>query len=433
MKGFERPLIKTLIPGKKSLNLSKKLQNLECRNITFVAEDYPVFLEKSYMMNVWDVDGNRFVDLTSFFGVSFIGHNHPIVQKCLKSPDLINGLGDVLPSESKVTLLEELNDFAGGGYRGILGQNGADAVEAAIKTAFLYTGKPGIIAFEGGYHGLSFGALMTTYNSKFRDPFSVYLPAHTEYFSFPDGGEGSEMILEQIDKYMKMKDNVGLVLMELIQARGGVRIFPAEFVKGIAEICRKYRVVLAFDEIYTGLGRCGKPFCFEYYGVIPDILILGKALSSSFPISVMMGKEKIMEAWPTSTGEAIHTSTFLGHPLISKIAFEVVKYIRRNRLWENASEMGEYILKKLIPLREKYQNLVKDIRGKGLLIGIEIEGASVFDISRELLKRGYITLSSGLRGEVLELTPPVAITKKIVDEFVLVFEDVLKLWTSTRR
>lgn len=433
MRGFEKPSIKTEIPGPESRMLSQRLKAVECQNVTYLAEDYPIFLNKSDATNVWDVDGNRYVDLTSFFGVSFIGHNHPLIRRCLGEPDLVNGLGDVLPSVSKVELLEEINRLLGGGYVGILGQNGSDAVESAIKTAYLYTGKPGIIAFKGAYHGLSLGALMATYNPKFKDPFRAYLPDNTIYFVFPTSLEESDAVGREIEDHLRSRNDVGLVILELIQARGGVKIVPKDFVKRLAELSKEYGVVLAFDEIYTGCGRCGRLFLYEYYGVQPDVIILGKALSSSFPLSVMMAKEHIMKAWPKSGGEAIHTSTFLGHPLMSKVALEVLRYIEKEKLWKVAEKSGEYLMKKLLNLREKHPDCVKDVRGMGLLVGIELNGISAFELSKELLKMGYIVLPSGLNGEVLEITPPVIVSKEIIDDFIQVLSRVLEQWTSIQK
>ncbi|MDI6851574.1 MAG: aspartate aminotransferase family protein [bacterium] len=424
MKGFELPLIRTEVPGPVSKDLMNRLKSVECRNITYVSDDFPIFIEKSYMVNVWDVDGNRFVDLTSFFGVSLIGHNHPLVRESINTADIVNGMGDVLPSLSKVELLEGINLLLGGGYKGILAQNGADSVESAIKTAWLYTGRQKVISFENAYHGLSIGTLPVTFNPKFRQPFCGTIPDWGISVPFPGLKKSSEEVLQIIERHLQ-SGNVAMILLEPIQARGGIRKFPTEFVKKISEMAKDFNVLLAFDEIFTGFGRCGKLFAFEYFDVKPDIIILGKALSSSFPISAMMAREEVMDAWPVSEGEAIHTSTFLGHPLICKVAKNVLDHIQKNRLWDEADSKGNYFIKKLIALQEEFREFVVDVRGWGLLIGIELKGISAFDISRALLKKGYITLPSGPYGEVLELTPPVVITEEIIDNFVAVLREVL--------
>uniref|UniRef100_A0A7C2P8S6 Aspartate aminotransferase family protein n=1 Tax=candidate division WOR-3 bacterium TaxID=2052148 RepID=A0A7C2P8S6_UNCW3 len=424
MKGFELPLVRTKVPGPVSRDLMNRLKAVECQNITYLSDDFPVFIEKSYMMNVWDVDGNRFVDLTSFFGVSLIGHNHPLVRESINSADIVNGMGDVLPSLSKVELLEKINSLLGGGYKGILAQNGADSVESAIKTAWLYTGRQKVISFENAYHGLSIGTLPVTFNPKFKQPFSDTIPDWGISVPFPGLKQTPEEVLQLIERHLQC-GNVAMILLEPIQARGGIRKFPAEFVKKLSQMAKDFNVLLAFDEIFTGFGRSGKLFAFEYFDVKPDIIILGKALSSSFPISAMMAREEVMDAWPVSEGEAIHTSTFLGHPLICKIAKNVLDHIEKNRLWIDAESKGNYFLKKLTALKEEFKDLIADVRGWGLLIGIEFRGISAFDISKALLKKGYITLPSGPRGEVLELTPPVVVTEEIIDNFVAVLREVL--------
>jgi len=425
MKGLELPKVKTPIPGKNSINLAQRLQDVECPNITYLSHDYPVFLEKSYLLNVWDVDGNRFVDLTSFFGVSLPGHNHPLIKKVLKNPKIINGMGDVLPSRSKVELLEKLSHWLGGGYQGILSQNGSDAVESALKTAFLYTKKKGVIAFEGGYHGLSFGGLFVTFNPKFKEPFKDVIAPITRYFPYPYE-ENWHQVLDEIRSFITTEKDVGLVLIEPVQARGGVRIAPKEFMTELYRITREFGVLLAFDEIFTGFGRCGKPFAFEYYGIKPDIITLGKAFSSAFPISVMMAKREVMSAWPSSDGEAVHTYTFLGHPLLCQVALEVLNYMEKEKVWVQSEEKGRKFLEKLRPLQTEFPKLIKGVRGLGLLIGVEFFEPVAFEVSKVLLRFGYITLPSGLRGEVLELAPPVLITEGIMDDFVSALKKVLK-------
>ncbi len=419
-----KPQIKTSIPGPKSLELARILKDVESQNITFISDDFPVFLEKSKSLYVFDVDGNRYVDLTSFFGVSLIGHNHPVIRKILRTPKLLNGMGDVLPSRSKVEFLSEISSLLGGGYVGILGQNGADAVESAIKTAWLYTGKKYIITFEGSYHGLSIGTLPVTYNPKFKKPFEGIIPEYSISMPFPADEKSSSTVFEEIKKSVEKYD-VAMILLEPIQARGGVRIFPKDFVKKLYDLAKEKEVVLVFDEIFTGFGRCGRLFAFEYFEVKPDIVILGKALSSSFPLSLMMGRKEIMSAWPISDGEAIHTSTFLGHPLICDVALNVVRQIVKNSLWERSEKMGSYFLSLLTRIKERFPYLIKDVRGRGLLIGIEFSEIPAFEVSKELLKKGYIALPSGIKGEVLELAPPVEITKGTMELFAKVLEETL--------
>ena len=429
-RGFEFPLIRTEIPGPESRILSKKLKEVESPNITYISHDFPIFIKKSYMMNVWDVDGNRYIDMTSLFGVSAIGHSSSLILDMLRNAEIINGMGDVLPSASKVQLLYKLREIMGGGYKGILGQNGADAVEAAMKTALLYTGRHRIIAFKGGYHGLSYGALNLTWNKKFKLPFKKQIPAITKFFEYPRDDKEGDSILEKIETYLSRlspEKRPGLIFIELIQARGGVRVAPYRFIYGLREIADRYNILLGFDEIYTGLGRTGKMFAFEHYGVKPDIITLGKALSSSFPVSVCLARDEVMNAWPESEGEAIHTSTFLGHPLICEVASKVLDYIVENRLYKRAERIGQFFMEKLRKLELGFPGVIKEVRGKGLLIGIEFRSKGMgFELMKHLLRSGIITLPAGENAEVLEITPPLIITEDIAMFFINQLERIIE-------
>jgi len=175
------------------------------------------------------------------------------------------------------------------------------------------------------------------------------------------------------------------------------------------------------------LGRTGKMFAFEYYGVKPDIITLGKALSSSFPVSVCLATDKIMEAWPESQGEAIHTSTFLGHPLICEVAASVLDQIKKDKLYERAERIGRLLMGELKELELEFPGVIKEVRGKGLLIGIEFRTKGMgFESMKYLLKKGFITLPAGENAEVLEITPPLVITEDIAMFFIQQLRRVIK-------
>ncbi len=418
-EGFSLPLVKTEIPGKNSIALAKRLGHVESRNLTFIAEDFPIFLDRAYLNNVWDIDDNRYVDMTSFFGVASIGHRNEIIYDTISKTSIIHGMGDVLPSESKVRLLEILSEKMGGGYKGILAQSGSEAVESCIKTAYMHTKKPGIIAFKNSYHGLGLGAFNLTYNKKFREPFSPYLGIPVNFIEFPTEYSG-EKVLQKIENMLKNMQ-IGMVFLEPVQARGGVNIFPRDFIKKLKVITEKYGVLLGFDEIYAGFYRCGFFSLSEYFGVKPDIIALGKGLSSQFPLSVCLAKSDVMDSWPTSDGEAIHTYTFTGHPLFCSATISVINYIDKNNIPERVQTIGKYLYKKLSQLKNKKS--IKEIRGMGLLYGIELD-TPAFPIVKKLLQKGFITLPSG-NGNVLELSPTFQITKLLIDEFIRVLDETI--------
>ncbi len=423
MKGFEHPLIKTNIPGKESRNWAIKMRKVEAPNITYIDRDFPVFVHKAFMNNVWDVDGNRFLDLTSFFGVASIGHRNPKIQKTIYESTIYHGMGDVHPSPPKVMLLEKLNSLLGGNFMGIFAQSGSEAVEICIKTQFLYTRKPGIVVFEGAYHGLGFGAMNLTQKKYFKEGFEPYWGNWVYALPFPNSDE--KKVLKELIKLIESRKDIGMVFLEPIQGRGGVRMFSRNFLLELRRITKEYSVLLGFDEIFTGAYRTGYISYAKAMGIDFDLITLGKGLSSQFPLSVCMGKREIMEkAWPESSGEAKHTYTFLGHPLFCKVALKVLEIIETEKLHEKIREQGKKFVRILRSVIGQRKSVV-DIRGAGLMIGIEFN-KPVFPLVKDLLKKGYITLPAGERGNVLEIVPTFYITDELFQKFVEVLDGLIQ-------
>jgi 4-aminobutyrate aminotransferase-like enzyme len=239
------------------------LHRFESPNVTYVALDFPVFWEKAAGCWVTDVDGNTYLDMTAAFGVAAVGHSNPKVVAAIKkqSERLIHGMGDVHPSDVKVRLCERISNHvtpknSTEQWQVILGQNGSDAVEAALKTARLATGKPGIIAFTGGYHGLSYGALNVTARSDFRSPFSDQLGSFVRHLPY---GCDIDMLNEEI-----AGNNIGAVIVEPIQGRGGIVVPPRGWLAAVAACARSHGALFICDEIFTGWGRTGNWFAHRY-------------------------------------------------------------------------------------------------------------------------------------------------------------------------
>lgn len=405
-EGHLLPDLKTDVPGPASRALAKRLARVESPNITCLHPKAPIFWQRALGANVWDVDGNRYLDMTAAFGVANAGHAHPDILTAIanQSDQLLHGMGDVHPSRVKVELLESLAAiFPGGGsVQSILGSSGSDAVEAAIKTAQLATGHPGLLAFEGGYHGLSLGVLDATSGAEFRDPFSARLPHATRFARYGDLAH----VRQSADQ---AGERIGAILVEPIQGRGGIRMAPPGFLADLRSLCNDRGWLLICDEIYTGFGRTGRWFACEHEGVVPDLLCVGKGLSSGMPISACIGSEAVMAAWPVSQGEAIHTQTFLGHPASCAAALASMRVLEREERVEAADRLGQLALERL---RKAWggDERIREIRGLGLLIGIECH---LPELAREIveraLQRGVILLASGTRGEVISLTPPLSI------------------------
>ncbi len=396
------PALQTVIPGPESLRLAADLRVHESRNVTYMDESWPVFWERAEGTNVWDADGNRFLDLTSAFGVAGLGHRHPEIVAALHSQadTLLHGMGDVHPTALKGQLCRALSEITYGRWNGttgkvVLSNSGFESVETALKTARLATGKKGIVAFTAGYHGLGYGSLLGTDLPKFQGPFGDQLAPITTRLPFG----GSE--IDQLDG-----SDIGAVLVEPIQGRGGKVIPPADFLPRLREWCDRNGALLIFDEIYTGFHRTGKTFACEWDQVVPDLICLGKALSSGFPISACVGKSTVMDAWPQSTGEALHTSTFLGHPVGCAMALKSLEILQRPETAEMVAEKGAY-------LGEKLKSLGK-ARGRGLMWGLELpENAGA--LLGSLLKDGLLMLADGPEGNVLSFTPPFTISEEEID------------------
>ncbi|MFY9779165.1 MAG: aspartate aminotransferase family protein, partial [Candidatus Baltobacteraceae bacterium] len=312
--------IVTPIPGPRSQALAAALRATEPRGVTYLADDFPVFWESGSGALVTDVDGNRYLDFTSAFGVATTGHANPAVARAVaeQAARLPHGMGDVHPSAPKARLLEKLASLAPvDGAKTFLCCNGSDSIEFALKTALLVTGEPNVLSFAGAYHGLSYGALEVSGIPKFRKPWRKQLREGTSFLKFPDPREprSNERALEAAAKALRKDRSIGAVLVEPIQGRAGVVVPPDGFLAGLRALCTERDTLLIVDEIYTGFGRTGRLFECQRENVRPDLLCVGKALAGGFPLSAAIASNEAANAWAPSAGEALHTSTFLGNPL----------------------------------------------------------------------------------------------------------------------
>ena len=423
-------------PGPRSRAFAERLRSVESRNVTYLSEDFPVFWEEAKGANVRDVDGNVYVDFTGAFGVSLAGHRHPRIQQALveQSERLIHGMGDVHPPALKLLLLERLSRLAPWEEtRTVLGSSGSEAMEVALKTSELSTGRSGIIAFEGAYHGLTVGSLAVTARPDLRDPFRARLHQGVSFAPYPETEDQAEVALAEVQLLLsegvrlgggqraEPPQPVGAVVVEPVQGRAGVRIPPPGFLGRLAELTHVAGSLLIFDEIFTGLGRTGVVFEHEREGVLPDLVCLGKALGGGLPLSACLGSREVMDAWPESGGEALHTSTFLGHPLSCATALAFLDLLEEEKLAARALDLGDRIVSRL---NEALSTLtgVRQIRGRGLLIGIELcsedgrpapgGGARVAEAA---LRKGLLVLPAGGQGEVVEIAPPALSAEAQVD------------------
>ena len=431
----------------KTLDLLRKY---ESRNVTFVEPDgsWPIVWERASGVFVWDIEGRKYLDLTAGFGVAATGHaNSKVVEAGrMQMGQLLHAMGDVHPHALKARLARELSRLTferwrrnSRGKRGpiahgkvIFCNSGFEAVEAALKTALLATDKRGVIAFRGGYHGLGYGALNATHRDHFRAPFQTQLGKFGHFVEFPRAVTDLDSVERSIRGLIR-RHPIGAILVEPLQGRGGINIPPPQFLPLLRRLCDETGVLFILDEVLTGFGRTGRWFACEHTRTVPDIICLGKALTGGFPLSACVGKSDIMDtAWPASSGEAIHTSTFLGHPVGCAMALAQIQELRRRRLVGRSASLGRRLLEGLSGVKST-PKLEVSARGLGLMAGLELrhrEGSAAtpqaLRIIKEMLRRGYILLPEGGSANVVSFTPPLTISADECDEAVSVLASVLR-------
>lgn len=406
------------IPGPQSRRLIRELHRWESPHVTYTDPAFPIFIRKAKGCKVWDADGNSFLDFTSFFGVSSLGHAPEALRRVMTRAirDGWHSMGDVHPHVLKVEASRALAAVLPASLRTLyFSCNGSDAVETAMKTAFLYTGKPGVLSFEGAYHGLGYGAMQVTHRAFFREPFVRQSKDFVTFAPFVTAGSLTwpkiDAAIDHIRKEIRRK-KIGCVIIEPIQGRGGQRTADVYFLRKLAEVTRAEGAVLVFDEIFCGMGRTGRWFALEHSGVVPDLLCLGKGMANGFPISVCAGTRRVMDAWGPSEGEARHTSTFLGHPVGCAMIVATVNAMKTGRIPERARKMGAFFESELRKLAAKHPAKVGGVRGKGMMLGLEISsGGGAGRLMKAALRHGLLVLPSGSKSEVLSLNPPLTISR----------------------
>ncbi len=384
------------------------------------ADMMPIVLGSGEGSNVVDVDGNVYVDLAAGFGALLLGHRAGRVARALEmeASRLWMALGDLYPSDAKIGLVEKLASlYPAGGARVLLGQSGSDAITAALKTAKLATGKPGVIAFHGAYHGLGYGPLAVCgLRASWREAFADQLNPHATFIAYPASAEEAARSLEAAAAALA-KGDVGAVLVEPILGRGGCVVPPASFLSELRALARSHGTLFIADEIWTGLGRSGHLLATQGAGVVPDLVCIGKGLGGGLPISACLGDGAVMAAWDRSgADEVVHTATFHGAPLACATAIATLDAVRSLKLDQRSAEVGARAKRELSQMLADVPGV--SIRGDGLMIGIALgSGAVALALQRSLLEIGYIVTTGGLAGEVLIITPALNVSERLLFEF----------------
>ncbi len=408
--GDRLPYVRTSVPGPRARRAARRLEGAEVPGInTLVDGSTSMLWEEALGSNVLDIDGNRYVDLTAGFGVAAVGHRHPAVVSAVKrqADRLLHGLGDVYAHPARVELSERLGRLAPlREPRVYFAASGADAVEIALKTGRLYSGRPGILAFTPAYHGTTLGALQGTSRPAFRSPFAE--PLDKLVHRLPHGAEP-----EEVRRLLEQQPEIGTCLVEPVIGREATRWPPPGWLAALAAACREHKVVLAVDEIFTAFGRCGEWFVSAEAGIEPDLICCGKALGGGLPIAAVIGEKDVLAAWQTE-GEARHTATFVAHPLACAAALATLDVIESEGLVQRAQEMGRRLGHRLEPLKQ--HPVIVDVRGKALLWGVELDTPKrAPGLCRQLLERGVIALSGGATGTVVQIAPPLVVTERQLD------------------
>jgi acetylornithine/LysW-gamma-L-lysine aminotransferase len=358
---------------------------------------FPVTIEKGLGSRVWDTDGNEYIDCMGGYGVALVGHRNERVVNALKSQlEKIITVHSSLYNKTREEFLRMLISIAPKGLSQVhLNNSGAESVEAAIKFARKFTGKKGMIAMNGSYHGKSMGALSLTFNPKYRKMFQP-LVEKTSFAKFGD----IESLRSTID------EDTGFVILEPIQGESGINVAPEGFLQEVRKLCDEKGILLIFDEIQTGLGRTGRMWASEHWNTSPDIMCLAKGIAGGVPMGATLVKSEILGVM--SKGE--HSSTFGGNPLSCAAGIATLQALTQDGLIENAEKMGKKFYEGLENLKEKHK-IVREIRGKGLMIGVELK-FEVKNILMDGIKSGVLFLYSGRN--ILRLLPPLVISEEDV-------------------
>ena len=379
--------------------------------------------------NVFDTDGNRYVDLAAGFGAQLLGHCHAELTQTIaaQAARLTQALGDVYPTPERIELQQRLATLMGDKpHRVILGQSGADAITAALKTAVLATGRSGVVAFSGAYHGLSYAPLaLCQLRESYRQPFSAQLNPDVHVLVYPTNAEEAEQSLSKLDALLANQP-IGAVVIEPILGRGGCVVPPEGFLAQLVELCREHDTVSIVDEIWTGLGRAGAMLVSSSLEVMPDVICLGKGLGGGLPLSACIGKAGLMQAW-ARPAEVVHTTTFAGTPLAAAAGLRLLDILERDGMVQDCARRGE---RWITSLRGHLGSLplLKAIRGKGFMVGLDLKSRPgiAAEASQRLLSKGWIVSTGGGTREVIVLTPPLTITDELLDAATQVFKETLQ-------
>lgn len=368
----------------------------------------PITMVRGRGSRVWDIEGKEYLDFFPGWGVSGLGHCHPKVVNAIKNQSKkIIHVSNNYYNNLQVKLAKVISDRSFGG-KVFFCNSGAEANEAAIKFARMF-GRPNrfeIITMKNSFHGRTLATIAATGQSKVQVGFEP-LPEGFKIVAFNDLAAIEEAIT----------DRTVAVMIELIQGEGGINVANKDYINGLKELCKTRDLLLIFDEVQTGMGRTGELFCYQHYGIEPDVMTLAKSLGNGVPIGAMVVRSGIADTLRPGS----HASTFGGSPLVCSAALAVFKAIDKERLLKNVNEMGGYLLSRLNMLKEKYP-VISEIRGMGFMLGIELKEETKPIVERCLARK---LLINSTQEKVLRLMPPLTVSKKEIDRAIWILDKVL--------
>jgi len=374
----------------------------------------PVCFDHGKGINLWDSDGKKYYDFLAGIAVSALGHSHPKLVNAIKEQaEKLIHCSNLYYIENQAKLAKILVDNSCAD-KVFFANSGAEANEGAIKLARIFFKKKGmpekfeIITLEKSFHGRTLATIAATGQDKYQKPYSPLTPS---FLKVPIND------LEALEK--AINGSTCAVMIEPIQGESGVNLTTIEYMHGVRKLCDEKGILLIFDEVQCGLGRTGKLFAYEHFGIEPDIFTLAKALGGGFPIGALCAKEHVASAFEPGD----HGSTFGGNPLACAAGLAVMEVMINDKLVKNSEEMGSYFLDKLSGFTEKY-DFVKEIRGKGLMIGIQLTIDKAAEIKNKCFDKGYLIGSVG--NNILRLLPPLIVTKEDIDGLVNVLDNIFR-------
>lgn len=391
---------------------------------------YPVYVEKAINAEVWDVEGNRFIDFGAGIAVCNTGHSHPKIVQAVKNQieKFSHTCVMVNPYEVAVKVAEKLTKLAPGDTpkKAIFVTTGAEAVENCVKIARAYTGRRGIIAFNGSFHGRTNMTMgLTGKTMPYKKAFGPF-PAEIYHLPYPTAFNGTSVkdtlvALKNLFKADILPEDVAAIIIEPVQGEGGFYQTPIELLKELRAICDEHGIVLILDEIQTGFGRTGKMFCSEYAGIEPDLMTMAKGIAGGYPLSGVVGKAEIMDA-PVPGGLG---GTYGGSPVACAASLAVLEIMEEEDLINRSNIIGDIFNRRLNELKAEFPKLISDVRNKGSMIALELMKDGDFtkpnvELTKAIIGKaqeyGLILLSCGFNANVIRFLPPLTMSDEIANE-----------------